>query len=198
MQQQRRRRVARGAASAGTDGTDEAADKEDRKYGVHLLVDFLLNNTADPLVADKKRRTALHFACVRGHVHSASSLITSTQLGGKHLETHDRCCTLFSTIMYVVYPAKAAEAPTPTHAFLLFMHASPRFARLRLEVFLITSSADPRTVLNLLATLSIRFDAVLVTVPTERFPLNTLDPVSAALFNPFVTTFFPDCIALTR
>jgi ankyrin repeat protein/WD40 repeat protein len=39
------------------------------------LVDCLLENTADPLIADHKQRTGLHIACVRGHVRCAKSLI---------------------------------------------------------------------------------------------------------------------------
>jgi hypothetical protein len=41
------------------------------------LVDFLLAQKADPLITDDKMRTCLHLACVRGHVHCATSLITS-------------------------------------------------------------------------------------------------------------------------
>jgi hypothetical protein len=41
------------------------------------LVDCLLTNTADPLIADVKQRTGLHFACVRGHVRCATSLINN-------------------------------------------------------------------------------------------------------------------------
>ena len=41
------------------------------------VVDFLLSQKADPLIVDNARRAPLHFACVRGHVHCATSLIAS-------------------------------------------------------------------------------------------------------------------------
>ena len=41
------------------------------------LVDFLLACSADPLVVDNLKRAAIHLACVRNHVHCATSLINN-------------------------------------------------------------------------------------------------------------------------
>ena len=41
------------------------------------LVDFLLACSADPLVVDNLKRAPIHLACVRNHVHCATSLINN-------------------------------------------------------------------------------------------------------------------------
>ena len=41
------------------------------------LVNFLLDQKADPLIVDDSKRAPIHFACVRGHVHCATSLIAN-------------------------------------------------------------------------------------------------------------------------